>query len=507
MAINMQLKRSTTVGIDTINPVVDLTNVIGANTAGQTAQDLTNPNAIRFLHVNASNQLELLDEGTFRSTFDISTDPHNHPESGDVADYLSKVYVPDYDAGTVYEYGMYVYYSGVTLKYINSTPGSGHTPNYPAADSYWTFLSSGRYAMDDVLVNWKVPLSAGKIPAQYFPSFYSASMDFVGVSGNLSDDDAVPTNIRQLFESVVKPMDEWNVAKTYAEGDWVLDAGTVYEYINVTSSSGNLTSNTTYWAERLPSDYENYLDVKKGAFLLVSDDGFIGDWVCALQTDYLLPNQAFSLTDDPQDANWDELHVEAGDLVIFSHWTASGTDSGYYNLQFKVMNGQYGDATGGITARKGIVEISSANTADELGTSLTSNLVMNEAALKRVMKTNVYQIDMDGLPSGNLKYYNTSIGNVSGMATNDIALIGSGATKTIYRYNGSGWDSTFGTITLTSATFRVADNLISYDDGGIHYRRPSANGTFGEFICVLQSEFTTDCPGDLYFTETIAAAV
>ena len=328
-------------------------------------------------------------------------------------------------------------------------------------------------------------------------------MDFRGTTGNLSDDDAAATHVRDLFKDIILPADLWENTITYSEGDWVYYSGSWFRYINATPSSGNATSNTTYWQEYDQVGYEEHLRAKIGSYLIVSDDGYVQEWVCSLKTDYLFhPLHTFEQIDDPQPGTDNELHLEAGDFIFFSSFTEHGTDTGYYNLYFRIMNGQYGDAIGGINGRKGIVLISSAADRNALSDDQTVAKVLNEKALKDIMKNFVREIEITSLPTGNLKYYNTSIGNVSGMATNDIALIGSGVTKTIYRYNGSGWDSGLGTITFANSSFRTLDWLIQYDNGSVHFRAPDTIGAAGEFVCVLSSDILLD--GDLFFSEQVA---
>ena len=191
----------------------------------------------------------------------------------------------------------------------------------------------------------------------------------------------------------------------------------------------------------------------------------------------------------------DATTLEAGDWLIYSSMTGSGTSANPYTLNFNVINNTYGDAT---SSSKGIVQFAST---DEFTSSMTAVVptaaqvvsfvaanrgigavsgTENQIAVNTSSGTATISLANFGTPTANNAYYTKvqvdAKGRVSAGGSATLDDIADGSTRSLANYAPKATPTfTGGMITITNSN--SGDAIIEYTGAGEHtFTLPSNKG-------------------------------
>lgn len=262
------------------------------------------------------------------------------------------------------------------------------------------------------ILDRKVDLINGKIDHTQFPVANHESLTFIGTTGLLSVDSNTPTPLDTIFGSALGGID------------------------------------TEAKAQELV-----------GSFEIVTDTGFIeGVTIGNLTYKFLLTgNEAI---DDPQTETSDGVKVESGDWVVFVSYVE--TAAGVFDLNFAVINSSSATAT---VTTTGIVQLSTNTDIQTYSSSSNATKLITSGLLKTAMTDNRVIVNVTGLPgTGELVSVVAAQGSLPPLATSgEFGLVGTGATRDIYTYNGSTWTDTGDATTQDTGSVAMFADAIIHD--------------------------------------------
>jgi len=424
------LKRRLTAGDTKMIPKIKHTDI--KKDSGGTAVDIysadfiqwTNPANPSFMYADSEGYKHGY-ASVIRSAFSISIDDHAAIEH---ADFLNQIFADLYSAAVTYLQGQFVSYNGYVYrcKYDNT---NDYTPTGTASSNiYWEYITTGAVSLQAML-NRMPSLTLGKVDLDIFDGVLNteASMRFAGTA-TLSADEGNPTLLSDVFSAL-----------TFGS--------------------------------------EEEVQQQKNLYFIVTTEGFITTDVDADQNCYTWSADVEDM-DEPD--SYTPQHLEVGDIIVFQHYVKDLPGAGYYTLGFGVINNTMITAT---TAHSGLVQLTTVGgrtSREELYNAQSNGLkVVDESVLKSFLKDIVAIQPLAGLSTGILRYFRSQESGLPTGANNYLALVGTGNTKTLYKHNGSVWETMGGTITLPNG---ISMRELYYDVVNDTYFRTSSGGLDGLFV-------------------------
>lgn len=426
---NITLKRKTATGYIKMNPKIKVDNLLFAGSSSM-ADLLKTPDVVglKTLYMKSTG-FALGTYADIKTEFNFSDTSHHVEEHS--TNFLSKISPEEYKSTTAYPKGAIVTFADYFFKSLGDGTGSpttGHQPDdMGSSNTYWESLGTTSVTLATMLLT-KVPLNGNnKVDGSYFNISNTKGMKHEGVANLTGTTLAAPTTLKLLFDSVLSKYDGTGAGLPGIVGSYLIV--TVAGYV------------------------QNYNDVGTVKF----------NWYT---------------NDDEDDSTAAILHLEVGDWIVL---TNAETDYDHATwCSFAVINNTNSIAT---TTTSGLVQLSPATHTTR--NTLSGSGIVDEAALRQVMKDIRLQVDIPILPTGAILSRASMSAGTLPVANPEgsfpvYALVGSSYTKTLYVNGGMAWEPFLPEVTFKHYHEGFQAECIYYDTvNSIAYKFIPADPTNG----------------------------